>query len=138
MIDIRNRRTGAIMLSAETFRGADLSGQDLREADFSGQDLRGASFAGANLTAAFMRAASFNDGSLSGAILPGADLRDTDLAGVDIRDAVVSATTDLRDAYVQTIVTRTANDLGAARRSAGGQRWPVTFVGGNSAGNRGT
>ena len=93
MVEIKNRCTGAVMLSLESLTGADLRGADLR-----GADLRGA-----NLTYANLRVANLTDADLTGADLTGADLRGADLTGADLRGADLRGAKNL-DREILTII----------------------------------
>ncbi len=118
--EIRNRRSGAVQITAEidcaadapmpvklglavkwavtakaNLRWADLTGADLSEADLSEADLGGANLSWADLTGADLTGAGLTDADLRWANLREADLRGADLTGANLTGA------DLRGANLR-------------------------------------
>jgi uncharacterized protein YjbI with pentapeptide repeats len=99
--------TGARLWQA-TLRGANLFQATLRGATLGEANLTGANLRGADLTGADLREATLTGAHLDGATLTGADLREATLTGTDLRKATLTgadlraarmdATTDLREA----------------------------------------
>ena len=100
MIEIKNRWTGAIILSLDVpnLRDADLSGADL-----SGADLSSANLSDANLSSADLRYTDLRDANLSSA-----DLRYTDLRYTNLRYTNLSRA-DLRHANLSHATLSSAN-----------------------------
>jgi hypothetical protein len=126
-IDIRNRWTNEVQVTAEidcspdatarvklglavrwavktganlagaNLTDADLTGADLRDAVLRGAVLRDADLAGANLAGAYLAGANLAGANLAGAYLAGAYLTDADLTGANLRGA------NLTDAYLRSI-----------------------------------
>ena len=88
-LEIKNRFTGALIISIEfekcaDLRGADLRGADLRRADLRGADLFRANLFRANLFRADLSGANLSGADLSGANLSGANLSGANLSGADL------------------------------------------------------
>ena len=117
--EIRNRWTGAVMVTAEISVTPDMmpsvklglaikwavkSGANLSDANLRGANLRDANLRGANLSGANLRDANLSDAYLSGAYLSGANLRDANLRDANLRGA------NLRDANLRDANLRGAKD----------------------------
>ena len=86
-LDIKNRFTGALIISAEFETCADLRGANLRGADLSGSNLCGANLSGADLRGADLRETDLRETDLRGANLSGADLSGSNLYGANLSRA---------------------------------------------------
>ena len=103
-LDIKNRFTGALIISAEFETCADLRGANLRGADLSGSNLCGANLSGADLRGADLRETDLRETDLRGANLSGADLSGSNLYGANLSRADLSGAdlsgADLSGAYI--------------------------------------
>jgi hypothetical protein len=128
--EIRNRRSGAVQITAEIDCAADAllavklglavkwavtAKADLREADLRGADLRGANLSGANLGRADLGRANLRGANLRGANLSEANLRGANLRGANLSEADLSEA-DLRGANLGRANLRGANLRGADLR----------------------
>ena len=89
-LDIKNRFTGALIISAEFETCADLRGANLRGADLSGSNLCGANLSGADLRGADLRETDLRETDLRETDLRGANLSGADLSGSNLYGANLS------------------------------------------------
>lgn len=76
-MEIKNRRTGAVMWEGETLAGVDLRGRSFISADLKNQDM----------TASNLSGCDFSDADLAGADLTGSDLTRTCIRRADLESA---------------------------------------------------